>query len=115
MSEHYMPGSWRHQDWCPTPSGHEGDCWAESNRVKGILPIPEGQPVVTIIDLDALLKQHRAGQHLPPIDPHCIDCQDILRHARANHHEHSWGGDVHATDEECVAAYIYYAQKMSES
>jgi hypothetical protein len=45
---YYMPASWRHTDWCKTPTGHDGDCWRENNRVLGIKPIPAGQPVIEI-------------------------------------------------------------------
>lgn len=37
---YYMPASWRHTEWCKTPTGHPGDCWMENNRVLGIKPGP---------------------------------------------------------------------------
>lgn len=40
------PGDWKHADFCPTPSGHNGDCWAENNRVLGIEP----GPAITIVE-----------------------------------------------------------------
>jgi hypothetical protein len=40
-------GTHRHTDWCPTPTGHEGDCWVENNRVLGIKP----GPGITVVDL----------------------------------------------------------------
>ena len=41
----YTPGSWRHQDWCPSPSGHDGDCWQADRRAKGL---PDTEPAITI-------------------------------------------------------------------
>lgn len=42
----YTPGTWRHLEWCPTPTGHDGDCWAEDKRVNR----PEPEPVMVIVD-----------------------------------------------------------------
>jgi hypothetical protein len=44
----YTPGTWRHMDWCPTPTGHDGDCWAEDKRVNR----PDPEPVMVIVELD---------------------------------------------------------------
>jgi hypothetical protein len=43
----YTPGSWRHADFCKTPTGHAGDCWAENNRALGIEP----GPAITIVEV----------------------------------------------------------------
>ena len=49
IDDDYTPGTWRHTDWCPTPTGHPGDCWRENNRALGILPIPEDELPITIV------------------------------------------------------------------
>ena len=46
MPDNYTPGTWRHTDWCPTPTGHRGDCWVENNRALGIEP----GPAMVIVD-----------------------------------------------------------------
>jgi hypothetical protein len=53
MPEGYTPGTWRHTDFCPTPSGHHGDCWRENNRVLGIEP----GPAITIVDVSTGRKE----------------------------------------------------------
>lgn len=76
----YMPGSWSHQDWCPTPSGHDGDCWMENNRVRGIKPIPDGEPVIDIIDAKDYC--WKCGEKMDPLETraddggHYGDCRD---------------------------------------
>ena len=35
-----MPGDWKHQPWCPQPTGHPGDCWVANNKALGIEPGP---------------------------------------------------------------------------
>jgi hypothetical protein len=49
----YTPGTWRHADFCKTPSGHPGDCWEENNRVLGIKP----GPAITIVDVSTGRKE----------------------------------------------------------
>ena len=48
LVHYFMPASWRHTDWCHTPTGHPGDCWEENNRVLGIPKIPAGQLPIEI-------------------------------------------------------------------